>query len=727
MLQFFDVQRGIMKKYWIRIIALILIVVLGCGILSGCELLGAIVDNEFGGNYPDTDDGFGYEDPTNPDPGDFDPGDFDPDNPNNPSDPDEPDNPDDPDDKYDEQYGFLVTCGATNTGIMLSGIGYYGDEAELVYVKPYEYLYGDKNRGISENVVTDYAVVGDYKCCTRDTFVIPRINAEGYDTVYCKFYVLDSYDKSILAGPVYATSITPELEHDEVVQATGIKGIMSDWGWSQYAVELGCQHTETNFVIGEMIVPLEYYNENTHEIIDLHYTEDYDESGRLYVTSTDVVNPYYGQRQYVEKFVHNGKTYYFRTDFWGGWPGLDFYDNEIATYTRAHIKMTLIVLWKFDYTENSQFNQPYFLTYPAARTSNRGEYFAVNTSNPIGAEYWAAFTKFLAMHYNQETTYADAEHGTVEAWIMGNEIDQAAQWNTIVDTNNHEPIEVDDYTAEYERMLRITNQSLKSVYSRCIALVPFTHFWNGNGSVYANDYNPKIIFDLLCNKTRSEGNYNWGMAIHPYGSNLANPNFWSGDIVSGVTGTFNTRRITWTNLEVLQLYLEQSFTMCDEQVRDVYVTEGGVSSSDSEKNDAQFELTKNQQAAGVAYAYYKCSQLSCIKALNYYKLVDTPIEGAYFGLMTTYPTPIPKPSFYVYKYIDTQYSWRVTAPYLQYITWSEYVGGKLVPHGSSVDPSFDWVDAMSIRPPQGFNWSERWDESKIIVRQIAEEDYQPYA
>lgn len=741
-----------MKRKLIRILSLLLILVLTWGILSGCMFLqfegynpNDGYDNPDDGYNPDDnynpDDGYNPDDNYNPDddynpdnPNPDDPKQPDPDNPDNP-DPDNPDDPndptkpdpDDPDDPtkpdpiepdpqpdIDEEYQFIVTCANLRTGIRLSGIGYYGDTATLVYLKPYEYLYGETQVGISNLKAVTPTVVSQYKCCTRDVVNIPRVTEDGYDTVYCKFYVVDD-GGGILAGPIYPTQITPQYDHDEVVKANGIKGIFTDWGQEDYILDLNCEHTETNFFITGMIVPNERYEDG--RVIPIKYEETRDSDGNLlYIVAQDAPAPY-NDPQYVEEFWHNGTKYYFRTEGWhGSGSNLKFYDNLISWYTRHKIKATMIVLLMLD---TNQYIQPYFLSYPDAR-SGKSSYYAVNTSNQYGAEYWSAFMKFIALRYSQETSYEDAVYGTVETWVMGNEIDQSRDWNYIVDLTKYQALTVQDYTVEYERMLRITNQSFRTAYSRVVPLIPITHWWNGS---YAGDYKPKQILEIITEKTRKEGNYNWGLAVHPYGADLPVPNFWSADILKGVNGTLDTQRITWTNLEMLQVYLQQPSKMCNGQIRDVYVTEGGVSSGDSESG--MFNTSKMQQAAGIAYAYYKCTQIPCIKAMNYYRLMDHPYEietqSIYFGLITAGGTTF-KPSYYVYKYIDTQYSFEVTEQYLEWISWGDYdENGKFVGHGSKVTPGFTWRDAMSICKSD-FNWylGEHWDMSKVIVRYIDE-------
>ncbi len=613
------------------------------------------------------------------------------------------------DDEYVEpEYRFSVSTSTGDnaaTKISIGAVGVIGDYAKVVSLKPYEYLYGEQQVGVAESKDVEPIVISDYECGTDVEIEIPRYDENGYDTIYNKFYVV-SESNDIIAGPVYSSQIEPEYKHEQTIKAKGIKGIMCDDAYRAEVADLGCEHTELNMLFTGMIVPNEIYNSATGEITPLEFTESYDVSGQLVIT-----NPTMGSSA-VEKYIYNGKTYYFRLDEYGGFKNLRHYDDMIAKYTQDGVKVTLIML--MNYTSN-QYVQPYFLTYEASHSQSGSTLRAVNTANAYGADYFAAFMEFIGKRYTQEDGSQKHKYGVVESYVMGNEIDMSIWWNVIVDVTVHEALSLEDYVTEYERMLRIANQALKKYYAGTEVLVSITNRWNQTeGYGY---YAPKNILDLLSVKTLQEGNYNWGIAAHPYGVALSNPGFWAGDKNSGMTGALTTSNISWSNLELMQLYLEQPVKLCNGTVRSVYVTEGGVSSSSAD-DSGMFEKSKRQQAAGVAYAYYKCSQLSCVKALNYYRLIDSTGESAYFGLIVK-DMSVKKPAYYVYKYIDTQFSFDVSEEYLEYIEWSEFVGGRLVTYGKNMGNIHEWRDVMPLYKSR-FDWNSNWNEDLIIIREVDE-------
>ena len=605
----------------------------------------------------------------------------------------------DEEDYIEPDYDFTVTSTLSKINISLSNIGDIGENASLVATKPYEYLYGESTNGLSEHTNANPLFIDTYECGTEQAFEIDRFCFDGYDGIYLKYYVLNSTDE-ILAGPMHCTEITPKYDYEEVIKPIGIKGVMCEDRYAEQVSDLGCEYTLLNFVIDGMIVPNEIYNSQTKQIEQLVYEESTNNAGELVITRN-------GISEIVEKFIYNNSVYYFRK--YGPIVSLDHYDKIIAKYTNEGIKVTLIILM---HNVDDKLIQPYYLTYPATKGSSK--YVQINTSNEYGASYWGAFMEFLSDHYSKEGKKDIYSYGLVETFVLGNEIDMSSSWNNIVGSGQAS-LTLENYVEEYEREMRIANQAIKKYYSKNKILVSLTHAWQSK----IEEYSPKGILDYMTKKTLSEGNYDYGFAIHPYGINLASPTFWSTDLSSdGMTGSLNTSCITWSNLEVIQLYLEQSSKRYNGEIRSVYLTEGGVSSS-KEGSGEVFELTKNQQCAGIAYIYYKCTQLSCVKALIYYRLVDSQYEGANFGLYTQ-NAMLQKPAYKVYKYIDTQYSFEVSKQYLKYITWSVSDGWSTISYGVDCGNVNTYLDTMALFRSK-FDWKSHWDESKIIIRQI--DDY----
>ena len=169
--------------------------------------------------------------------------------------------------------------------------------------------------------------------------------------------------------------------------------------------------------------------------------------------------------------------------------------------------------------------------------------------------------------------------------------------------------------------------------------------------------------------------------------------------------------VTWTNLEILDIYLAQDHLLYDGEMRRVYLTEGGVSSGGYNSPTA----SKNAlcQAAGIAYAYYKAVSMDCIDAFIYYKLIDSAADGGgcNFGIYTD--SMEKKISYEVFKYMDTQYSFDVANQYLSNIKFRKDGTVYSVANGNITS----YRDIMDVCD-SGFDWDAQWSEAKIMTRNV---------
>ena len=107
----------------------------------------------------------------------------------------------------------------------------------------------------------------------------------------------------------------------------------------------------------------------------------------------------------------------------------------------------------------------------------------------------------------------------------------------------------------------------------------------------------------------------------------------------------------------------------------------------------------NEQAATVAYAYYKAANLSCIKSFNYYRLKDFSTEaknGLTCGLIKTNGKK--KPAYTVYKNINK--SKTAASKYLKYISFKK--------NGTTRKKNLkSWSSAMNIYTNKfKFSWKK---------------------
>ncbi len=584
-------------------------------------------------------------------------------------------------------YSFNISATSNNIVIDAKNIGDYGEEAKIVALPIYEYLYDEETKGLAEETSATPIELASYECGTTKQFVFDRYFNETSDAIYYKYFVLSDSDE-ILAGPMFCTEIEPIFKHEVPIKPVNKKGITCEDIFDPVVTDLGCSYTEINFVIDAIIVPNERFVNG--KVVKINWEENTNTNGELTISAE-------GRSYVVDYLDYNGERYYFRL------ASFEYYDKLIKEFTDRDVIMTLILLLP---NVLDQYIQPYFLKYP--NTEATTTFMQPNTSNRYGAGYWGALMEFLAKRYSSE----NSEYGYVQAYILGNEIDGSFHYNAIVGPGQAAPL-LEDYMEEYEREMRISNQAIKKYHPNNQIYISLTHFWNSS----YEDYVAKEIVDYLTAKTLRQGNYDFGLTVHPYGVSLTKPEFWKGDLATnGFNGSLNSTYITWSNLEVLQLYLEQPSKLCNGKVRSVYITEGGVASSSSGELK---EITKMQQAAGVAYLYYKATQLSCVKAVSYYRLLDNVGDGAYFGLLNGNWQK--KPAYDVWKYIDTQYSFDVSMPYLKYIEWTTMDGWTSITHSVETDVT-SYKDTMKLVESK-FDWDTNWNEDLIMVRYIDEPFY----
>lgn len=582
---------------------------------------------------------------------------------------------------YDGNYDFNIagSCDASMISLDISNINQStyqnGEELEVVMLKPYEYYNGENERGIYFNRETNDAgtVVGTYNVDNEKTITFERYS-NGYDNLYNKFVLAKNGE--LVAGPFFISEIESERNYEQKIKETTKKGIIAQG--NDELLSLGVGWTEYNINPNHMIFPNEYIDEKG-EIVPIDNSS----------LSTDEAIP----------FESNGKTYYFRKS------KIDAMDSDLIFCKNNNIKVLYIVYYIKDL---NQMYAPYFMCYPDARDYDKNKIFGIDTSNEYSAGYFTAAMEFMAERYSRE----NGEYGWVHRFVIGNEIDLSYEWNPIYNYNETEPLELKQYIEEYARALRIAEQATKKYYSDSMVLISNCHSWYGTRSGMAS-YCAKDIYDYLNAKISYQGNYNWGIAGHPYPKDLSSAKFLEEEVGDNdVNGNIDdSLYVTWTNLEIFDIYLSQEDLLFNGQIRKVYLTEGGVSSGNY--NSPMASQNELAQAAGIAYAYYKSMSLDCIDAFIYYKLIDSSADGGgcNFGLYTN--TMEKKASYEVFKYLDTQYSFEVANQYLSSIKFRKD-GIIYSEKNGNINSYRDIMDVCD----SGFDWDKQWSDDKIIVRTV---------
>ena len=248
-------------------------------------------------------------------------------------------------------------------------------------------------------------------------------------------------------------------------------------------------------------------------------------------------------------YKYNGKTYSFNS----GWVGS--LDTVVRRLSSQGIQMTLVIL-------NDSSSS--VITHPKSRGA-RANYYAFNTAEDEGIARLSAAASFLA------DRYSGGAYGTIDNWIVGNEINARAEWHYMADVG------VDQFTKEYAKAFRIFYNGIKSTNANARVYLSLDQQWSisqNNKKYYAG----KDVLDLFNKEISSSGNIDWNVAYHPYNYPLTNSCVWQEN--SKVVHRKGTQIITMQNIDVLTDYLSRSeFLTKNGEVRSVLCSEVGYSSS----------------------------------------------------------------------------------------------------------------------------------------------------
>ena len=236
-----------------------------------------------------------------------------------------------------------------------------------------------------------------------------------------------------------------------------------------------------------------------------------------------------------------------------------------------------------------------------------GIYVMPNMTSEDGIKAYGAAVDFLAQRYSRP----DRQFGRIHHWIVHNEVDMGWIW-----TNAGEKTAL-RYMDLYHKSMRLAHLIARQYDPHAKAFISLTHHWHIQTA--PNFFDSRTMLERLLEFCRAEGDFEWAIAYHPYPQDLFRSRSWED---TDATFTFNTRKITYKNLEILDAWVRRPEMMFKgRQVRTVHLSEQGVNSKDYS------EKSLNDQAAGMAYAWKKLEPLKSIEVFHYHNWVDNRGEG----------------------------------------------------------------------------------------------------
>jgi hypothetical protein len=373
----------------------------------------------------------------------------------------------------------------------------------------------------------------------------------------------------------------------------------------------------------------------------------------LQITSVTVNVPltaymYLHPRANTFEYIYGGKTYYFdraRIE--------DLDRTLLKAYGKDIVVAAIILIQKASECADPEIGE--LLQHPGYTS---GGFFTMpNMTNPAGLNCYAAALDFLASRYNR----SDNAHGRIHHWIMHNEVDAGSTWTNMGDV----PMLV--FMDTYIKSMRLCYNIIRNYDGSGQVFGSFTHSWKEA----EEDYATLEMLDVLNKECKTEGDFSWGLACHPYPQDLNEPKTWND---TRAIFSMDSPLVTFKNLEVLDAWIKKPENKFKGSVkRSLWLSENGTNSKTYNGQDLK------EQAAGLAYAWKKIKALDGIDAIQWHNWIDNRNE---FGLrigLRCFPDDeeqpgAPKPVWYVYQAAGTDQENGVFEEYKSIIgisNWSE--------------------------------------------------------
>lgn len=362
-------------------------------------------------------------------------------------------------------------------------------------------------------------------------------------------------------------------------------------------------------------------------------------------------------------FGFEGEMYYFKRHH------IEVMDNTLTTCDKNGISVLGILIMKNVNNDDPDSPARYY-AHPETQDTNAMDLVAVDMTNLRAVQYYKAIIRFLTERY----TRPDRKYGRFEGYIVGNEIGTATCWNYMGIQSREE------YIDQYWRWLRLTSTLCKQAWSAIRVYASFDHFWceRERQPDFVSFYN-KDVLDGLVRLSEQRGDFDWNIAWHPYPQDIYKIDTWNDpDCGSG----FDTRFITFKNLEVLSRYLQLPENRYRGQMRRIILSEQGFTSGDNAPEKQEL------QAAAYAYAYYKALLTPGVDIFSMNGHVDNGAEmGLSLGLWTAKPGTVnqaqrEKQIYPVFRDIDREGSLEMSRKLLPVIARTRE------------EPVADWSDVL---------------------------------
>jgi hypothetical protein len=299
------------------------------------------------------------------------------------------------------------------------------------------------------------------------------------------------------------------------------------------------------------------------------------------------------------RWQSGGRTYFFSAGY------ISSIDRQVKKLSDAQLLVYLILLAMPSGNDSIDA----LVIHPEAKKGRGYTVAASNVQTQEGRDWLKAATEFLADRYSASA----APNGRVWGWIIGNEVNSHHAWHY------RGPSDLDALVDDYEKMVRISHDSLRKSSPHARVYLSLDHHWTVSHTPKEpmRSVPGKDLIDAFGKLARERGDFEWHLAYHPYHSNLFRVDLWDDPEAPRRS---DAPKITFRNLEILCEHMQRPELLWGDRPRSIILSEQGFHSHPTAQSETQ-------QAAAYAYAWEKCQRLPMIDAFIYHRHVDHSQEG----------------------------------------------------------------------------------------------------
>lgn len=307
-------------------------------------------------------------------------------------------------------------------------------------------------------------------------------------------------------------------------------------------------------------------------------------------------------------YTYNGKTYSFSS------AAIGQLDDLVPLMNNQGIQVSIILL--NNWTGAGAYVHPY------SRDNTAQNYYMFNTVDQASVEKLEALASLLGERFSGNG------HGTVDNWIVGNEVNARSPWNYMSASMDEAY-----FTSEYAKSFRIFYNGIRSqnANARIFTCVDQEYAQADSALHYAGQ-TWLVLFSQTISAT---GNIDWNVAVHPYDFPLYDPNVWAQttNYPTKVNHTQSSAYVTMANIDVFTDFMcTPAMRSPSGAVRHIICSEQGYNSTAGEQI----------QAAAVVYAYLQAVNNRYIDGFVLSREQDHAVEVAQslaFGIRNVNTTP----------------------------------------------------------------------------------------